>query len=131
MNRAKVDVLKQAYEKRLCRFLQHHDGGGLKPDVVFEVESNFLYKFPKRQLWYEKVRGLLVELDFPESALSRLVLARAGDAWPWSVVPAVGALGLGGGLCKAVRDLVGKWASGYFPSVRLACGLFGARHFGS
>jgi hypothetical protein len=64
VNGAQVGVLKESDQVSLTGLLEGADGCALKPEISFEVLSNFSHKTLEGQLADEQLSGFLVTPDF-------------------------------------------------------------------
>lgn len=76
VDRAQVRIFKKANKVRLCSFLKRKNSRGLEAEIRFEVLGNFANETLERKLPQQKLGGLLITTDFPQSDSTRPVAMR-------------------------------------------------------
>jgi len=111
---AQVGVLEQPDQVGLAGFLESSNSGRLEPEIGFEILSDFPHQTLEGQLPDEKLSGLLVSSDLPESDSAGPVSVRL--------------LHSSGGGSGLPRSLGGELLPGSFSSGGFTSGLLGTGH---
>merc|ERR1719309_190358 len=115
VNGAQIGVLEQTDQVGLTSLLQSPNGGTLEPEICLEILGNLPHQPLEGQLPDEKLGGLLVTPDLPESDRARPV--------------SVGLLDAPGGRGRLPGRLGSQLLTGCLASGRLTGGLLGTSHF--
>jgi len=111
---AQVGVLEQPDQVSLAGLLKSSNSGRLEPEIGFEILSDFPHQTLEGQLPDEKLSGLLVSSDLPESDSAGPVSVRL--------------LHSSGGGSGLPRSLGGELLPGSFSSGGFTSGLLGTGH---